>query len=366
MTLEVFRENESSPILSEQVTTQTFFSTNKINEPGKYSWKLTGKVPNSDSPLTSITQSFKVYIGDDLQSPVTITPEDRTVIYSQNKNVNSAKNVTLRWKQVKEATQYLVTIRNHANQAREFKSPVEEFTIPSLASGAYTWSVQSINSQNEISKSTTWKSFRVNPIGDLKFKEMDKQIYFSGNYPMYKILWNKFSEDASYLLKISQSQSMNPNELIKINSDSFNYQIGKEGLYFIQVEAVNSQELAIATSEIFSFSVTRPPQPPVPVFSKIKSPEASLEGDITFELSNYSKKYNALLEIKDARGATIEQTSSNTHQYSFKALPPGNFYITARYKDEFNQSSELSEKYNFIVPNKSMIAAPKLKGVKVR
>lgn len=364
--LEVFKENDPTPIVSEQVTTQTFFNTDKINTPGNYSWKLTGKVPNSQSPLKSTTQSFKVYIGDDLQSPIALTPEDRSVIYSQNKSTSSAKNVTLAWKNVKEAVQYLVTIRNHANQAREFKVPVEEFTIPSLASGNYTWSVQSINAQNELSKSISWKAFSINPIGDLKFKEMDKQIYFSGNFPIYKISWDKFSDNALYRLKISQSQSMNPNELIRINSDSFNYQIGKEGLYFIQVEAVNSQELPIATSEVFSFSVTRPPQPPVPAFAKLKSPEASLEGDITFELSNYSKKYNVILEIKDARGATIEQTSSNAAQYSFKALPPGSFYLVARYKDEFNQSSDLSEKYNFTVPNKSMIAAPKLKGVKVR
>lgn len=366
--LEIFNEgNIKDPILVEQVTTQTFFSTNKINRPGKYSWKLVGKVAGSEKPLISSIQKFQIFIGEELQSPTPLFPLDKSIVYYQDLKDKGVHNLHISWRNIKEATDYLLTIKNSDGKKLEFKVPVNEFIIPTISNGSYSWTVQSINLKNEISKTITNRTFTVEPMARLSFKELENKVYYTNVFPTYKLMWNTINNAMSYRLKVSQSQAMSPNETIKVKEGQFTYQIGREGVYYAQVDALNIEENTIAVSEIFSFSVTKPPLPPTPVFLETKKVmESNPNGDINFELINFNKKYNVVFEIRDTRGATIEQAKNNSSSTSFKSLAPGSFFITAKYIDEFNQIGDVSERHSFIVPDKSAIAAPKVKGIKVR
>ncbi|MDD4976537.1 MAG: hypothetical protein PHY93_19430 [Bacteriovorax sp.] len=366
--LEIFSEgNTKNPILTEQVTTQTFFSTNKINRPGKYSWKLVGKVTGSEEPLVSLIQYFQIFIGEDLQSPMPLLPLDKSIFYYPDQKDKGLHNLHLSWKNIKEASEYLIIIKNRDGKKLEFKAPLNQFVIPTIASGTYSWTVQSINLKNEISKAITNRSFSVEPMAQLSFNQLENKVYYTNKFPTYKFIWNTINNAENYRLKVSQSQSLSPNETIKVNDGQFNYQIGKEGMYFAQVEALNKEENSIAQSEVFTFSVTKPPLPSTPVFLDAKKAlESTPNGDINFELINFDKKYKVVFEIRDTRGVIIEQSQNNSSGISFKSLSPGRFFATAKYIDEFNQTGELSLRQSFTVPDKSAIAAPKVKGIKVR
>jgi hypothetical protein len=252
---------------------------------------------------------------------------------------------------------------------KEFKVPVNAFIMPTLYNGSYTWTVQSINQKNEISRPLTSRSFIVEPMAQLSFKDMENKVYYTTSYPSFKFQWNTLANAENYRLKVSQSQSLSPNEMISVKEGQFSYQIGKEGIYFAQVEALNREENSIARSEIFVFTVAKPPIPPTPLFAATESKktlEATPGGDIFFELINYDKKYIVVFEIKDTRGSSIEQLKSNSPKASFKSLPPGIFYLTAKFVDGLNQTGETSERRTFIVPDKSSISAPKVKGIKIR
>ncbi|MGZ3789980.1 MAG: hypothetical protein ACXVLQ_15695, partial [Bacteriovorax sp.] len=366
--LEVYsEENKARPLLVEDVTNQTFLSSNKINRPGKYFWKLVGKVPGSEDPLISSAQNFQIIIGDDLQSPVPLLPEDKSVVYSTDKKDKGIHNLHLTWKNIKEATSYLVTIINREGSKREFKVLVNQFVIPNLSYGNYSWSVQSINQKNELSKTITNRTFSVESMGQLNFRNMENKVYYTTQFPAYTFMWNTVPNAENYRLLVSQSQSMSPHETLKVKDGQFSYQIGKEGMYFAQVEALNKDENSIAQSEVFVLTVTKPPLPPSPLFLEAKKAlEATPNGDIHFELVNYDKKYSVVFEIRDARGSVIEQSKAYSPKALFKSLSPGNYFATAKYIDEFNQIGEASERRLFVVPDKSAIAAPKVKGIKIR
>jgi hypothetical protein len=204
-------------------------------------------------------------------------------------------------------------------------------------------------------------------MAQLIFREMDNKVFYTSQFPTYKFNWNTITNAINYTLKISQFQNLTPNETIKIKEGQFVYQIGKEGMYFAQVEALDSEEKSMAQSELFVFTVSKAPFPPTPLFLDTKKDlESNSNGDIYFELSNFDKKYKVIFEIRDIRGAVIVQSKYITPRAVFKSLPPGTLFATAKYIDDFNQPGESSERHSFIVPEKSAIAAPKLKGIKVR
>jgi hypothetical protein len=375
--LEIFEDNNKlTPILSEEVTNQTFYSSNKINRPGKFHWKLIGKIPSNSSAngpatleedLISTTQYFQINIGEDLQSPIQLSPNDLAIIYTSDKITKSIRNLHLTWKNVKEAKEYLVTIINKDNIKREFKVNINEFIIPSLSSGTYSWSIQSINLKNELSKTINLRTFSIEPTETLTFKEMENKIFYTTQFPTYKFLWSSIAKAESYRLRISQSPDFSQNENFQIKDSQFLYQIGKEGIYYAQVGALNKEENTIAQSDTFTFTVTKPPLPLTPQFIESSNQvEASPNGDIFFELLNYDKKLRVLFEIRDSKGALIDQAKTQAPKVFFKSIAPGTFFVTAKYIDELNQSSEISDRKKFIVPEKSAIAAPKVKGLKVR
>lgn len=363
--LEIFNEeNLTKPLLNEQVTSQTFFSTNKINRAGKYSWKLVGKVSGSEEPLVSLQQKFQIFVGFELLSPVLLYPEDKSTIYNSDKGL---KNFNLSWKAVKDASEYLITIKNKTGELSEHKASINEFAISNFPNDSYTWSVQSINQKKEISKKGSFYTFTLKKMKQLYFKNKENKINFTNQFPTYNFLWNTIPHTFNYRLKLSQAPGMSPHEIISVKEDHFKYQIGKEGMYYVQLEALTKEEDVIAQSEVFSFSVTKSPPPPAPFFLNNKnSLEANSDGDISFELTNFDKKYNALFEIRDSRGLLIEQSKSNSANATFKSLSPGTYFVTAKFRDELNQEGELSTRNYFLVPNNSSIAAPKPKGIKVR
>ena len=363
--LEIFKEeNPSSPFISERVESQTFFSTNKVSRAGKYSWNLVGRVSGSGESLVSPLQKFQIIVGDELQSPMPLLPEDKSIIYNSDKKIH---DLHLSWKPVKEATDYLLSIKNHLGLTTTKTTKDNQFVITSLDNGTYFWSVQSINIKKEKSKTIISRSFSIEPMATLKFKNQETKIFYINQFPSYDFSWNVIPDTSSYRLKISQSQTMSPNELMRAKEEHFSYQIGKEGLYYAQVEALNKQEDVMAQSNVFSFSVAKSPLPPAPIFLNNKnSMEANSNGDISFEFTNYDKKFNVLFEIRDLHGIMVEQTKSNSPLTVFKSLSPGTFVVTAKYEDQYNQRGEVSARNTFLVPDKSSIAAPKPKGIKVR
>ncbi len=366
--IEIYNESSpETPLVSEDVSTQTFFSTKKISKAGKYSWKLVGNIQGDEQSLNSPMQTFDLVIGDELPSPILLTPEDKAQIFYPAKTETGVSNLQLSWKEVKDASEYLITIKNKDNVKKEFKTPRTEFTIPKLTAGAYTWSVQSINIKSQVSKMINSKNFNITPMGNINFKPMIEKVFYVKSFPQYKFEWTKYSGTSQYRLKISQNQTMTPNELMKTKDDFFQYQIGKDGIYFATVEALNNQDEVIAESAIFTFTVAKPPLPVTPLFSEDKrSNEANLNGDIGFLLTNHEKNLQVIFEIIDEKGSVINQQKSIKANAIFRNLNPGNYFVVAKYIDEYEQISEPSLKKSFIVPDRSSIAAPKIKGVKVR
>lgn len=360
-------DGKGQVIINENVSNQTFFATNKITRPGKYTWKIIGKLNGNKISLSSQDQPFIIIHGEELQSPTLQSPDENFILFSKNSKENFLNNIHLSWKPVKEAKEYLLTIKNKENQKREFKVNLTEFNIPKLITGQYTWYVQSINEKNEVSKKINNRTFSISQLATLSFINLVSNLYYTTSFPSYKFQWNNYANAATYHLKISQNQSMNPSETLTTRDNFFTYQIGKEGNYFFTVEALNTDNTVIATSEISNLNVSKPPAPPAPIFLNVaKNWESNLSGDMKVELSNYTNKFQTIFELYDSKGALIDQNRSSSNNVNFKSLSPGNYIVIAKFIDEYNQTSEQSIRKAFNVPEKSAIAAPKVKGVKVR
>jgi hypothetical protein len=368
ITLEVYTaENLKTPLFTESVANQTYLETRKISKAGKYYWKLKGKMSGSEGILESPMQNFQVIIGEELQSPLPLSPEDQNIFYISNNEESNFKNLRLTWKNNPEANQYLVTIKRN-DSSKEFRVPLNEFLAPAMGKGNYSWSVQSINAKNEVSKKINLRHFTISGMEGINFKNFKKEVYYYNELPVYNFSWNQVPGVLSYRLKISQRAGFENAEILKVKDPSFNYQVGKEGFYYVLVEGLNLNDIVMAQSEVTSFQVAKSPTPKTPLFLEAnqKVIEATPNGDINFNLVNYQDTYLTQIEIKDNNGNVIEVSKNKSAKANFSGLQPGSFYAVAKFFDEHGQGSEYSERKKFIVPDKSAIAPPSARGVRVR
>lgn len=353
--------------LKENIKNQNFFITNKLTSPGKYIWKITGKIDN-DKKLTSSSENiFEIAYGKTLQSPTLFTPDDKSTFYTSNFSEDYLSNMKLTWRSISDAEEYILRITNSSGISKETKTTNPFFTIPKLPIGNYQWTVLAVNNKKEISKNSSSRNFNIQKPKNIEFKNLNSTYYFTDKLPTIDIHWTSLANTESYRLKLANTQSMSQSEIFNTNNTFFNYQTTNQGQFFAQVEALDQYGNIIALSELKKFNINKPPSPPVPTYSaKNNALESNLSGDITIELTNYNEKLATIYDLYDLRGASIDKITTRTSKISLKSLKPGEYFLIARYQDEFSQIGEASLKLKIKVPEKSSISAPKIKGIKIR
>lgn len=353
--------------LKENIKNLNSFVTNKINVPGKYIWKVIGKINNDKNFTNSSDNIFEIAYGKTLQSPTLFTPEENSIFYTPSFSDDFFSNLKLTWRSISDADEYILRITNASGVSKETKTANPYFTIPKLPIGNYQWTVLAVNNKKEFSKNPLTRNFIIQKPKTIEFKTLESNYYFTNELPSINIQWSIQQEVESYRLKVASSQSMSQSEIFNTKNNYFNYQTINKGQFFLQVEALDLNGNIIALSELKKIIITKPPLPPIPIFLvKDNSLESNLSGDVTIELKNYDEKLATIYDLYDLRGISIDKITTRTSRVSLKSLKPGEYFVTARFQDEFSQLSEPSLKLKIKVPEKSAITAPKIKGIKIR
>lgn len=357
-------------ILSEAVTHQTYYSTNLIKEPGHYFWQVKGRLPGSKILISTPPQEFDVVFGTELLSPVLQLPADKSTFYSSDEDTK--REVLFSFNSVEKASQYQVTLKgpNDSKNKRVIKTSATEIPLTGLLPGNYSWWVQSLDETGKVSKVRDIRSFSWRSMGSFEInKNITKPNYFYvQELPKVDLAWFPFQGSQNYRLKISPNSFFNPAESFLSKTTSFKYQISNPGKLFMQVEALGENDVVLAKTTVFNLNILLMPLPEAPSFSPILSNPiaASLKGQFDFDFVKRSPEHSLLIEVRDANNIAVFTKNSILTSGVVSGLKPGAYYLWARSIDEFGRNGEWSDKRKVVVQNKSELAPPKMKGIKVR
>lgn len=193
-----------------------------------------------------------------------------------------------------------------------------------------------------------------------------KNFFYLENLPVIILRWEK-SPNLNSLLEISQTPSMADAESFKLAGNDFPYRVLKDGIYFAKVSGIDENGVLAAESEIFEFKVEEAPLPPAPVLKgSVKKIQATPQGNLGVEVTNGKPTWLIIASLIDVNGRVVDERRFSEPRLEFSGLLPGKYNLQLRFQDEYRRAGELSERVEVLVPEKSMIKAPKLKGIKVR
>ena len=360
--VEVARDQGFSQILiTKEVTDQTFFTPDALLTQGEYYWRVKSRLANS-AWIESKANAFTVHVGSSLLSPSPLAPQDNTIYYVGKNPTNVVK---FEWRKQDNVRGYELKIQgenfNRDTQLAENSAKVNLNRI-----GKYTWEVLSEGRDGKKSILPVKRKFEVRAVGSVQWNMAQKNFLYLESLPIVILRWEKNLPGVS-LLKISSVPDFKESETFQVQGKDFPYRVLKDGIYFAKVALLDESGETAAESDILEFKVQEAPLPPAPLLiSKARKLRASPEGNLRSQVENGKPSWLTIVSIVDGTGRVIDERRFSDDKLIFSGLMPGKYFLVARFQDEYRRQGEASERIEIEVPEKSMIAAPKLKGIKVR
>lgn len=353
--------NFSQILLTKEITDQTFFTPDALLTQGEYFWRVKSRL-NNNSWLESKANAFTVHVGSSLLSPTPLFPQDNAVYYVGKNPTNLVK---FEWRKQDNVRGYELRIQGE-NFNRNTQLAENNANVNLNRVGSYTWEVVSEDKEGKKSILPVQRKFEVRTVGTIQWNMAQKNFLYLENLPIVILRWEKSGPGTS-LLKISSTPDFQSAETYQVQGKDFPYRVLKDGIYFSKVALLDESGETAAESDILEFKVQEAPLPPAPLLSgNVKKLKASPEGNLRFKVENGKSSWLTIASIVDGNGRVVDERRFSDENLIFSGLMPGKYYLQTKFQDEYRRIGEASERVEIEVPEKSMIAAPKLKGIKVR
>lgn len=353
--------NFSQMVFNSEIKDQTFYTPNGNLPQGEYFWKVKSRVGKTEW-VESKPISFTVHQGSNLLSPTPLTPADNAVFYIGK---NPTNNVKFEWRNQDNIRGYDLRIvgesLNRDAQVAENSAMVNVNRV-----GKYTWEVYSEGRDGKKSVLPVKRKFEVREEGVIQWNMPQKNFLYLDSLPIVILRWEKRTTGIS-ILKISQFADLKDAETFQVQGRDFPYRVLQDGVYFAKVSALDENGTTSAESDILEFKVQAAPLPPAPLLlGQKKTLKASPQGELRTQVENTKANWLVIATFMDSQGRVVDERRFSDDKLSFSGLMPGKYTLQMKFQDEYRRLGELSERIDVEVPEKSMIAAPKVKGIKVR
>lgn len=348
-------------LLSKEISDQTFFTPDALLTQGEYFWRVKSRL-GEKSWVESKANSFTVHVGNSLLSPTPLFPQDNAIYYVGK---NSANLVSFEWRKQNNIRGYELKIHGD-NFNRDTQLAQNSVNVNLNRVGKYTWEVLSESTDGKKSILPVKRKFEIREVGTVEWSMSQKNFLYLESLPIVILRWQKNRPGVS-LLKISSVPDFRDAETFQVQGKDFPYRVIKDGIYFAKVAILDESGETAAESDTFEFKVQEAPLPPAPLLiGQAKKLKASPQGDLRSKVENGKPSWLTIASIVDGAGRLIDERRFSDEKVVFSGLMPGRYYLQTKFQDEYRRIGESSERIEIEVPEKSMIAAPKLKGIKVR
>lgn len=348
-------------VFSKEIKDQTFYAPPSNLSQGEYFWRVKSKINNNEWAESKI-QSFAVHLGSGLISPALLFPADNSVVYIPR---TSSAPVKFEWRKQENVKSYQLLIEGE-NFRHENDFSSNSATVSIGRAGRYTWEVISTGADGKPSVLPVKRKFEVRQTANIQWLMTQKTFLYLDQKPIVVLRWEKRVPGVS-ILKISSNQDMSSAESFQVQGNDFPYRVLNEGVYFSKVVTLDESGQSAAESDVFDFTVQEAPLPVAPILSlKQKLLKASAQGDFSASVTNRKQPWLVIATLMDSNGRTVDERRFPDDRISFSGMMPGKYVLQMKFQDEYRRDGELSERLDLEVPEKSMIAAPKVKGIKVR
>lgn len=394
-------EIAKDPFLKELVVKESIDNRNGVGEfkiltAGDYFWRVTGfmKLKNKMIPAASEVFSFHVKIGAELVPPVLRSPSNNQ---SLPFNQVMEKGVFLSWDLIPGISNYEVVIEKENENTRQLASTVEQKndgksqsdlqyeailtqelkSSPARANdlkpGHYRWTARSIAGEGSKSAQAPYHKFSIDDMPQIEWSRgpgPEEYHYYTAK-PSLILQWLRGTTGSvtSWQYRLSDSQEkLNLSPWVPTQNPEIRRFLEQDGIFFVEVEAINSRGQSVAKSLVKTVKVAPKPLLPGPQFAS-ELPEilkASRKGDLSLRWDPVQGAQKYQLNLKDVNGKTIKKEIVKSTGSEFNRLQPGQYEVSVQSLDEHDRLGPPGSVKKIEVPRVSDIAAPKIKGIQVK
>lgn len=356
--LQVARDEKfTNLVLSEEVTDRTFFTPTAPLPEGKYFWRLRARLNNN--PIDSQVIPFTVYPGDRLAPPVPLSPPEGMVYYLGN---IPSVFIQFDWKRQNEARAYEFTVQGPGmNQVLPLAQNSTSFSVN--RPGRYTWFVTSESPEGYRSVDPITRSFEVREVEKLRWLMEKKDFQYLSNLPVIILKWEK-GRSPRGTLRVGTTPDLRDAETFDVTGTDFPYRVRLPGVYFARYQALDQNGQVAGETSLYEFTVSEAPLPPAPQW-KVSAVRATAQGMANFEVLNLRPGWLVIVKIQNSANQVMDERRFSESKFTLSGLLPGQFTVLSQFRDEYNRMGETS-RTSLDVPEKSGIAAPKVKGLNIR
>lgn len=347
---------------------------------GKHYWKLVastadGKVAG-ESPVyrTEVVARYAptvVFPTADAEIPANTNPFDLSFKWQKG---DDTRSVTLEVWSDPEL---------HKSVLKKAFASEDTYTLQALKSGTYYWRMSSYFSDSDKPILSKIEKFTVKPMDQVRLEALkpppvpvqvqftipeNKTTQYYVEKPQLDLTWDvdKMDDISSFRVKVlgenEEASSVSP---IEIKDKKLVAPLTKPGRYIASIEAINKDGKVVGTSTSTPLNVTPLPILSAPEFIPAQgSLQAAADGRTQLEWSPIEGAKEYWLTVKK-NGKELKRSKYSTNTTSLKNLLPGEYEIQVSAVDSYGRLSEVLPSRKLLVPDKSGVAAPTVKKIKV-
>lgn len=348
-------------MFTQEIKDQTFFTPPSNLPQGEFFWRVKSRVAKTEW-IESRSIPFTVHQGSNLLSPTPLGPADNAIFYVGRSPTNMVK---FDWRKQDNVRGYVLKVQGE-NFNRETQLADNSTSINMTTVGKYTWEISSESTDGKKSVFPVRRKFEIREEGKIQWLMAQKSFFYLESLPIIILKWEKKTSGVS-ILQISQTPDLKDAENFQVQGRDFPYRAFKDGTYFAKVSTLDEAGETAAESDLLEFKVEQAPVPPAPVLAgEVNKLRATAQGDLKTIVANTKASWLIIASLTDEKGRVVDERRFSDDQLVFNGLLPGKYILQAKFQDEYRRGGDLSERIEVEVPEKSMLAAPKLKGIKVR
>lgn len=366
-------------VLQKNLGDNLTFLTIPVDKPGDYYWRITGfmKIREKLEPVSSSVQKYTVSFNAPLVPPIPKSPANNQQFGFQQ---ISQKGVYFSWQPVSGINKYKVTLRYEKKFEDGTVKPVEATKESSTAllkwenlePGAYSYFISSLNDQDETSKPSELRNFRIGEIPKIEWttgSEKTRYQYVTAT-PSVSISWkNSIDNVAKWKIRYAKTDDfIETAEWVDSPTNIFKSPLSESGSWNFQVKASDQDDNLLAQSDIKAILVIERPLLRAPAFApQMANPIASnRRGTLNVQWNKIQEAQSYYIQLTNEDGEVIRNQTSKVNETAFRGLAPGNYKISVKSVDQYDRPGPSGELRDVVVPDGSNIAAPKLKKIDVK